>query len=75
MLERTANTHAADLAGFASLTYDTPGFGYGAKDPDGTSRLQRHMGELAARFAVPYIADNAWGMPFLGTDPRAIAPM
>jgi hypothetical protein len=72
VLERTANTHAADLAGFASLAYDTPGFGYGAKDPDGTSRLQRHMGELAARFAVPYIADNAWGMPFLGTDPRAI---
>ena len=27
---------------------------------------------LAARFNVPYVADNAWGMPFLGTDPRAI---
>ena len=26
VLERTATTHAADLAGFASLAYDTPGF-------------------------------------------------
>lgn len=71
-LERAATTHAADLSGFASLAYDTPGFGYGAKDSDGTSTLQRQIGELAARFGVPYIADNAWGMPFLGTDPRAI---
>jgi len=71
-LERLATTHAADLSGFASLAYDTPGFGYGVKDADGTSRLQRKIGELAARFGVPYIADNAWGMPFLGTDVRAI---
>jgi hypothetical protein len=71
-LERAATTHAADLSGFASLAYDTPGFGYGAKDADGTSQLQRKIGELAARFSVPYIADNAWGIPFLGTDPRAI---
>lgn len=39
---------------------------------DGTSTLHRRIGELAKGFDVPYIADNAWGTPFLGTDPRAI---
>lgn len=71
-LEQAARRRSADLAGFVSLAYDTPGFGYGAKDADGTAILHRRIGELATSFDVPYIADNAWGTPFLGTDPRAI---
>lgn len=71
-LQRAAQRRSADLAGFVSLAYDTPGLGYGAKDPDGTSTLHRRIGEIARSFDVPYIADNAWGTPFLGVDPRAI---
>lgn len=71
-LERAARRRSADLAGFVSLAYDTPGLGYGARDADGTSTLHRRIGEIARSFDVPYIADNAWGTPFLGTDPRAI---
>ena len=71
-LEHAALRRAGDLAGFVSLGYDSPGLGYGDKDADGTSVLHRSIGDLARQFDVPYIADNAWGMPFLGTDPRAI---
>ena len=28
------------------------------------------MGELAQKYDVPYIVDNAWGVPFIGTDLR-----
>lgn len=69
-LRRAAETHASMLGGFLSLGYDTVGYGYGAKDPDGTPVLQRKIGELAGAFGVPYIADNAWGTPFIGTDLR-----
>jgi hypothetical protein len=28
------------------------------------------MAKLAKEYGVPYIVDNAWGTPFIGTDPR-----
>lgn len=62
--------HGSTLAGFSSMAYDTPGYGYGVHDPDGTPKLQRIIGQLASRFGVPYIQDNAFGLPFLGTDLR-----
>lgn len=67
-----AATHARDLAGFVSLGYDTIGFGYGAKAPDGSSLLQKSIGSLASDYWVPYVVDNAWGTPFIGADPRAL---
>lgn len=63
-----AERHAAFLTGFASLAYDTPGYGYGVKDEDGTPIMQRLIAELAHEFDVPYVMDNAWGLPFVGTD-------
>lgn len=63
--ERNVNT----LMGFTSLGYDTPGYGYGAKDEDGVPKLQKFIGELAAEHNVVYINDNAGGLPFIGTDP------
>ena len=30
-----AERHADQMVGFASLAYDTPGYGYGDKAPDG----------------------------------------
>lgn len=71
-LTRAAEIHASELAGFISLGYDTPGYGYAAKTSSGSSSIQVEMGNLAARYNVPYVVDNAWGVPFVGTDPRAI---
>lgn len=71
-LRDAAAIHRAELGGFVTLAYDTPGYGYGEKEADGTSVLHRRVGALAASHGVPYIADNAWGMPFLGTDIRRI---
>jgi hypothetical protein len=71
-LEETAERHASLVSGFSSLAYDSPGYGDGAKKSDGTPRLLEHIGSLAKEFDVPYIADNAWGTPFAGTDPTKI---
>src|SRR5690606_21756707 len=62
----------ADLAGFVTLGYDTPGYGYGEKDESGASRIQSAIGALAASYDVPYVVDNAWGAPFIGSDPRKL---
>lgn len=71
-LRHAATTHAPDLCGFVTLGYDTAGYGYGEKNAQGTPLLLRNIGDLAAQFGVPYVCDNAWGVPFLGTDPRLI---
>ena len=68
----TAERHAHMLSGFTSLGYDTPGYGYGDKDSNGVPRLQVKLGELARTYNVPYVVDNAWGLPFLGADPRQL---
>ncbi len=69
-IETAAERHADTLAGFASLGYDTPGYGYAEKDRNGAPALQVSIAELAQRYDVPYIVDNAWGTPFTGTDIR-----
>jgi hypothetical protein len=71
-LSEASKRHSACLAAFTSMAYDTVGYGYGKKDAEGVSKLQKGIGNLAESYDVPYIADNARGMPFLGTDPRKI---
>lgn len=71
-LAQAGDRDPAQLAGFVALGYDTPGFGHRQKDADGTSVLHRRLGEIAAQRGVPFVVDNAWGMPFLGTDLRRI---
>ncbi|NTU75189.1 MAG: hypothetical protein HGA86_03615, partial [Anaerolineaceae bacterium] len=71
-MDLIATRNADTLAGFASLGYDTPGYGYGQKAHNGAPALQVGMGELAEKYDVPYIVDNAWGVPFIGTDIRKI---
>ena len=70
VLAKHAAIHASMLTGFTSLGYETPGYGYGAKDADGSPRLQKYIGALAREYNVPYVIDNAWGLPFVGCDPR-----
>ncbi|MDD4895170.1 MAG: hypothetical protein PHS21_00145 [Atribacterota bacterium] len=70
LFKKNAERHAPYLTAFTSLGYDTPGYGYGVKDKEGTPLLQKMLGELAQDYNVPYIVDNAWGAPFVGTDIR-----
>ncbi len=64
-----ADIHKTMLTGITSLGYDTPGYGYGEKDADGVPLLQKMMAQLARRYDIPYVVDNAWGLPFVGFDP------
>ncbi|GAK55339.1 hypothetical protein U27_02171 [Candidatus Vecturithrix granuli] len=69
-IRKIAKQHATLLTAIASLGYDTPGYGYKEKAADGAPLLQKLLGDVAADFNVPYIVDNAWGVPFIGTDIR-----
>jgi len=65
LIERNVTTVSALM----SLGYDSPGYGYGEKADGVTSDLKASMGELARDFEIPYIIDNARGIPFLGAHP------
>lgn len=65
-----AESHKSMLTGITSLGYETPGYGYGVKDEQGTPVLQKLLGQLAHKYDIPYVVDNAWGLPFVGFDPR-----
>ena len=67
-IKKIAERHATMLTGITSLAYDTPGYGYGVKDNDGVPVLQKRLAEIAHDFDIPYIMDNAWGVPFIGHD-------
>lgn len=58
------------LTGITSLGYETPGYGYGIKDTDGSPVLNKMYSKLAKEFNVPYVVDNAWGVPGIGHDIR-----
>ncbi len=65
-LKKAAAIHAAFLTGIVSLGYDTPGYGYGVHDEDGVPKLQKYISKLAQEYNIPYVIDNAWGLPFVG---------
>lgn len=71
-LETNAKRHETMLGGFASLGYDTPGYGYGEKDKEGIPLLQKGIAALAKSYNVPYVIDNAWGIPFIGSNIKKI---
>ena len=68
-LKKTAERNASMLTGIISLGYETPGYGYSIKDSEGTPKLQKNIGKLAKDFNIPYVVDNAWGLPFVGFNP------
>lgn len=70
VLEEYAARHATMLSGFTSIGYDTPGYGYGDHDADGTPVLQKVIADVAKKYDVPYVVDCAWGLPFVGHDIR-----
>ena len=67
-----AKRHETHLTGFVSLGYDTIGYGYGEHCGNGAPVLQASIGQLAQSLGLPYVVDNAWGVPFVGADPRLI---
>lgn len=67
-----AERHVDTLSAITSLGYDSPGYGYGEKDREGTPILQKLIGKIADEYDIPYINDNASGLPFIGTDPRKV---
>lgn len=69
-MKKVAERHAAMFTGMTSLGYETPGYGYGAKDKDGTPVLQKLYAKLCKEYNVPYVIDNAWGVPGIGHDIR-----
>jgi hypothetical protein len=71
-IEQTAARHAPFVTAFSSLGYDSIGYGYGALDANGVPLLQTGISNMARQYGVPYIIDNAWGTPFIGTDPRKV---
>jgi len=72
VISRVASRYEDTLGAFASLGYDLPGYGYGEKDEDGTPLLQKYIARLAREYDVPYIVDNAWGIPVVGVDIRKV---
>lgn len=71
-LKKQADIHKASLSGFTSLAYESPGYGYSKKDADGTPLLQKIIADIAKEYNVPYVMDNAWGLPFVGCDIRKV---
>ena len=60
------------VSALVSLGYDSIGYGYGEKRVGDVSVLKAGMGALASAHDIPYIVDNARGIPFLGAHPRDI---
>jgi hypothetical protein len=71
-LDTVASRHTETLSGFETLSDDTPGFGYGAKDGEGIPILQRSVGKLAEKYDVPYVLDAARAVPIVGIHPRDV---
>ncbi len=69
-LARTAERQARDLAGFAAVGYDTPSYGHGELDENGTPVFLKGMASLAEEYDVPFMVDVGSSIPFVGADPR-----
>ena len=71
-IAEVAARHAGSLAGFESIGYDTPGYGYGEKDESGIPKLKKLIGQLAEQYDVPYLVDSASCLPVIGLSPKDV---
>lgn len=71
-IQRVIERHASTVSALMSLGYDSPGYGYGEKSDGVTPDLKAAMGTLAREYDIPYIVDNARGIPFMGAHPRKL---
>ena len=68
-LERVLARHGDSVSALVSLGYDSRGYGYGEKRDGVTPDLKAVMGALSREYHIPYIIDNARGIPFMGAHP------
>jgi hypothetical protein len=71
-MAEVAARHAESLVGFESIGYDTPGYGYSEKDENGIPILKKLIGQLAAKYDVPYLVDSASCLPVIGLSPKDV---
>ncbi|MFX0017009.1 MAG: hypothetical protein ACFE98_20610 [Candidatus Hermodarchaeota archaeon] len=71
-IKMVAEKHIELLTGFATLGYDTPGYGYGEKDENGIPILKKGFGKLAEEFDLPYVLDGGGGVPVIGLSPNDV---
>jgi len=71
-IRKLAGRHSACLAGVTAIGYDTPSYGHGELDGNGTPVLLRMLGRVARDYDVPYIVDTGGSIPLIGMDPRNI---
>lgn len=69
-LRKIIDRNVSTVSALMSLGYDSPGYGYGEKSDGVTSDLKAAMGALAREYEIPYIVDNARGIPFMGAHPK-----
>ena len=62
-METLAERHVDTLVGFASLAYDTPGYGYGEKDANGAPALQVGISKLAKKIRCALHHGQRLGYP------------
>jgi hypothetical protein len=70
--KKVAERHIGHLTGFATLGYDTPGYGYGEKDNNDIPLLKKGVGNLAEEYDLPYLLDGGGGMPVIGLGPQDV---
>jgi hypothetical protein len=68
-IKRLAERNAPMLSGLHAIGYDTPGYGLGDKDKDGSPRLLQGMKQIADSYDVPLLVDCASCVPGLGFKP------
>ena len=61
--------HAANLVGFQTIGYDTPGYGNGAHDDNGAPIFLKELGAFAASCDLPFLIDSASCLPVVGYSP------
>jgi hypothetical protein len=71
-IAKAAERHAGNLVGFAAIGYDTPSYGHGELDENGTPILLKKISEFAEDYEVPFLVDAGSSIPFIGVSPRDI---
>ena len=72
LIAKTAQRQADNLVGFAAIGYDTPSYGHGELDENGTPVLLKSISAIAKEYQVPFLVDTGGSIPIIGVDPRNI---
>ena len=64
-VKKVAARHADSLVGIAAVGYDTPSYGHGEQDENGTPLLLRGLCDVATDYDVPYIVDTGGSIRML----------